>query len=90
MSHLRGRTALYRRDINATLAVTSKAYEPHSLAEVSTFGFRGEGMAPALTRKRPNLTFCVVALASAADLCCLEICSRTKHSKESWSVILKV
>ncbi|KAI0331238.1 hypothetical protein GY45DRAFT_1322484 [Cubamyces sp. BRFM 1775] len=50
---------------------TSKAYTPASLAEVTTFGFRGE------------------ALASAADVSCLEISSRTKHSRESWSIILK-
>ncbi|OJT05361.1 DNA mismatch repair protein MutL [Trametes pubescens] len=29
------------------------------------------------------------ALASAADIACLEISSRTTHSRESWSVILK-
>ncbi|KAI0700587.1 hypothetical protein BC835DRAFT_1411934 [Cytidiella melzeri] len=29
------------------------------------------------------------ALASAADLSCLEICSRTARSRETWSVILK-
>ncbi|ESK95055.1 mismatch repair-related protein [Moniliophthora roreri MCA 2997] len=29
------------------------------------------------------------ALASAADLGCLEICSRTSRSRETWSVILK-
>ncbi|TRM68211.1 hypothetical protein BD626DRAFT_555063 [Schizophyllum amplum] len=29
------------------------------------------------------------ALASAADLCCLEIASRTARSRECWSVILK-
>ncbi|THV08271.1 hypothetical protein K435DRAFT_707960 [Dendrothele bispora CBS 962.96] len=29
------------------------------------------------------------ALASAADLCCLEICSRTAQSRETWSIILK-
>ncbi|KAL1946475.1 hypothetical protein VTO73DRAFT_14579 [Trametes versicolor] len=29
------------------------------------------------------------ALASAADIACLEISSRTAHSRESWSVILK-
>ncbi|KAL1739993.1 hypothetical protein HDZ31DRAFT_48388 [Schizophyllum fasciatum] len=29
------------------------------------------------------------ALASAADLCCLEITSRTARSRESWSIILK-
>ncbi|KAI0660771.1 hypothetical protein C8Q70DRAFT_972342 [Cubamyces menziesii] len=50
---------------------TSKAYTPASLAEVTTFGFRGE------------------ALASAADVACLEISSRTRHSRESWSIILK-
>lgn len=31
-----------------------------------------------------------VALASAADVSCLEISSRTARSRESWSVILKV
>lgn len=31
-----------------------------------------------------------LALASVADLCCLEISSRTRHSTESWSIILKV
>jgi len=40
-----------RRCINATLAVTSKEYDPHSLTEVSTFGFRGEGIVPALACK---------------------------------------
>ncbi len=30
------------------------------------------------------------ALASAADLCCLEICSRTRSSRSTWSIILKV
>ena len=30
------------------------------------------------------------ALSSVADLCCLEIASRTARSRESWSVILKV
>ncbi|KIY49467.1 hypothetical protein FISHEDRAFT_65439 [Fistulina hepatica ATCC 64428] len=29
------------------------------------------------------------ALSSAADLCCLEVSSRTSKSRESWSVILK-
>ncbi|KAK7470351.1 DNA mismatch repair protein [Stygiomarasmius scandens] len=29
------------------------------------------------------------ALASAADLCCLEICSRTARARETWSIILK-
>ncbi|OCH95920.1 hypothetical protein OBBRIDRAFT_766580 [Obba rivulosa] len=29
------------------------------------------------------------ALASAADLCCLEISSRTARSRESWSIIMK-
>ncbi|KAJ3874681.1 hypothetical protein F5051DRAFT_87327 [Lentinula edodes] len=29
------------------------------------------------------------ALASAADLCCLEIASRTSRSRETWSIILK-
>ncbi|KIM91200.1 hypothetical protein PILCRDRAFT_1386 [Piloderma croceum F 1598] len=50
---------------------TSKAYDPVSLNNVSTFGFRGE------------------ALASIADLCCLEISSRTARSRESWSLIIK-
>ncbi|KAI0053776.1 hypothetical protein FA95DRAFT_1480918 [Auriscalpium vulgare] len=50
---------------------SSKAYNPASLDDVSTFGFRGE------------------ALASAADITCLEISSRTKRSRESWSIILK-
>lgn len=50
---------------------TSKAYDPDSLGELSTFGFRGE------------------ALASCADICCLEISSRTARSRESWSVIVK-
>ena len=31
-----------------------------------------------------------IALASAADLACLEISSRTKDQKETWSVIVKV
>jgi DNA mismatch repair protein MLH3 len=79
-----------RRCINSTLAVTSKAQEPHCLAEASTFGFRGEGIVLALACKDFYLTSRGTALASAADLCCLEISSRTKHSTETWSVILKV
>lgn len=90
MSHLKECITANRRCVYATLAVTSKANEPYSLGEVSTFGFRGEGMAPALARKDFYLITCGAALASAADLCCLEISSRTKHSTESWSVILKV
>ncbi|KLO15914.1 hypothetical protein SCHPADRAFT_938373 [Schizopora paradoxa] len=50
---------------------TSKAYNPTSLDEVSTFGFRGE------------------ALSSMADLCLLEICSRTARAKETTSLIQK-
>ena len=34
--------------------------------------------------------FDFVALSSAADLSCLELCSRTATSRETWSVILKV
>jgi len=30
------------------------------------------------------------ALASAADISCLEICSRTPRSRNTWSIILKV
>lgn len=32
----------------------------------------------------------LIALSSMAELCCLEISSRTSQSRESWSVILKV
>jgi len=31
-----------------------------------------------------------IALASAADISCLEICSRTSKSRNTWSIILKV
>ena len=32
----------------------------------------------------------MAALSSVAELCCLEIASRTARSRESWSIILKV
>lgn len=72
---------------------TSKAYTSASLGEVSTFGFRGEGTV--YNYHLMIVSFDVVffywkALASAADLSCLEISTRTARSRESWSVILKV
>ena len=69
---------------------TSKAYTPTSLAEVNTFGFRGEG---AYLRSCETIAAIItvhVALASVANLCCLEISSRTQRSRECWSIISKV
>lgn len=70
---------------------SSKAYTPASLDEVSTFGFRGEGQCLPSGRQEPtnSLTTRFIALASAADVSCLEISSRTARSRESWSIILK-
>ena len=70
---------------------SSKAYTPASLDEVSTFGFRGEGRCLPSGRQDPinSLTTRFIALASAADVSCLEISSRTARSRESWSIILK-
>ncbi|KAG6832162.1 hypothetical protein H0H92_004893 [Tricholoma furcatifolium] len=64
---------------------SSKTYDSGALS--STFGFRGEGKGrlPVLFLVSKNET----ALASAADLGCLEISSRTSHSRESWSIIMK-
>lgn len=38
----------------------------------------------------PMLMRPCVALSSAVDLSCLEICSRTATARETWSIILKV
>ncbi|KAL1685730.1 hypothetical protein GGG16DRAFT_65728 [Schizophyllum commune] len=45
--------------------------------------------APDQTGEQATFGFRGEALASAADLCCLEIASRTARSRESWSIILK-
>jgi hypothetical protein len=72
-----------------SLLGTSKAYAPESLDVISTFGFRGEGSSE--YQFPLNMTeWCPSALASTADLSCLEISSRTSRSRESWSIILKV
>lgn len=67
---------------------TSKAYNLSSLPEICTFGFRGEGSVYICTLDM----FCDdhVALASAAEVSCLEISSRTPISRQPWSVITKV
>lgn len=70
---------------------TSKAYTPTSLESVSTFGFRGEGLVLFHTFSKLERSLRLfIALSSMAELCCLEISSRTSRSRESWSVILKV
>jgi hypothetical protein len=60
------------------------------LGNVSTFGFRGEGQEISSYRMSFGRWHNHVALASAADLSCLEISSRTTRSQESWSIIFKV
>src|ERR1700729_378238 len=71
----------------------SKTYLPNSsnLDPVPTFGFRGEGMDGSL-KSSPHL-FVIdwdSALASAADILCLEIWSHTTKSRNTSSIILKV
>jgi DNA mismatch repair protein MLH3 len=79
---------VFRHVAQPVNADTSKAYTPASLASVSTFGFRGEGLM-LLPHVKLSLKLSI-ALSSMAELCCLEISSRTSQSRESWSVILKV
>jgi hypothetical protein len=67
---------------------TSKLYAPGTLNSLSTFGFRGEGESPPLVVQIIVLNN-VAALASAAELGCLEISSRTGKSRETWSIIMK-
>jgi DNA mismatch repair protein MLH3 len=69
---------------------TSKAHTSQSLGEISTFGFRGEGVIYSIYLNKSFLDFDYVALASAADVSCLEICSRSAQSRDTWSIILKV
>lgn len=75
---------------------TSKVYNASMSNSASAFGFRGEGEYMRYRRSHGTsspltILFCIcIALASAADLCCLEIASRTVNSRETWSVILKV
>ena len=68
---------------------TSKAHTLGSLEEICTFGFRGEGNEHNLCPHTCFMTGCV-ALASAADVSCLEISSRTAISRQTWSIITKV
>ena len=68
---------------------TSKAHTLGSLGEICTFGFRGEGNKHILCPHTRFVTGCV-ALASAADVSCLEISSRTAISRQTWSIITKV
>ena len=68
---------------------TSKAHTLDSLEEICTFGFRGEGNEHVLCPHTSFMKGCV-ALASAADISCLEISSRTAISRQTWSVITKV
>ncbi|KAG8218529.1 hypothetical protein J3R82DRAFT_4168 [Butyriboletus roseoflavus] len=68
---------------------SSKAYTPASLETVSTFGFRGEGNESTIMKPVMRIHISPAALASMADLACMEISSRTARSRESWSVIVK-
>lgn len=73
---------------------TSKAYSQNLMNAETTFGFRGEGQSiikPSIMRELfPISERHCVALASTCELSCVEISSRTVHSKESYSVIMKV
>ncbi|RDX53868.1 hypothetical protein OH76DRAFT_1462114 [Lentinus brumalis] len=57
-------------------------------AETGRYG-TSKAYTPASLNEVTTFGFRGEALASVADLCCLEVCSRTKHSSENWSVILK-
>ena len=67
-------------------------YTPILLSESNSFGFRGEGMNSLFGGHNSAVTqqCFFAALASAAELCCLEISSRDASARESWSVIVKV
>lgn len=75
-------------ELNSHLTDTSKVYAPEFTGSVSSFGFRGEGGHIRYLRKKCLQLYS--ALASAANISCLEICSRTAKSKNTWSLILKV
>lgn len=55
-----------------------------------------EGKVCRMTMTNVEVNFAIIdsylnlALASAANLCCIEIVSRTAQQRESWSVIMKV
>jgi DNA mismatch repair protein MLH3 len=68
---------------------TSKPYAPGALNSLSTFGFRGEGQSSILGLHQTVVLMSMTALASAAELGCLEISSRTAKSRETWSIIVK-
>ncbi|KAI0720344.1 hypothetical protein C8T65DRAFT_634183 [Cerioporus squamosus] len=57
-------------------------------AETGRYG-TSKAYTPASLNEVTTFGFRGEALASVADLCCLEICSRTKRSSENWSVIMK-
>lgn len=74
--------------VDIEFADSSKAYTPATLDAVSTFGFRGEGDSSRTISTAHAHSH--AALASMADLACMEISSRTARSRDSWSVIVKV
>ncbi|KAI9068501.1 hypothetical protein FKP32DRAFT_1561492 [Trametes sanguinea] len=57
-------------------------------SEIGRYG-TSKAYTPASLDEVTTFGFRGEALASAADISCLEISSRTKHSREAWSVILK-
>ena len=79
--------------ISTAFIATSKAYNPSSLDDISTFGFRGEGTSklryPLIQPLNLHISY-TIALASVADLSLLEISTRTAWAKESSSIVLKV
>ena len=75
--------------------VSSKAYDSTSLDHVETFGFRGEGVFSSsyLEIQRPIATctsLFFTALASISDLSSVEISSKARWGRETWTAILKV